>query len=68
VLDCARAFQAFVFAQDSQNLSDCHAASCPNAAMIVYSDISDPKSVACSALYVITTLTGDAFMVPLFIY
>jgi hypothetical protein len=66
VLDCAQAFQAFVFAQDSQDHSNCHQ-SCPNAATIVYSNISDPKSVANSALYVITTLVGDTFMVPLFI-
>jgi hypothetical protein len=64
-LDCARAFEAFVFAQDH---SDCHATSCPNAATIFYSDNSDPKSVANSALYVVTTLAGDSFMVPLFIY
>ncbi|KIM88071.1 hypothetical protein PILCRDRAFT_814747 [Piloderma croceum F 1598] len=60
MLDCARAFEAFVFAQDH---SDCHATSCPNAATIVYSDNSDPKFVANSALYVVTTLAGDSFMV-----
>ena len=62
VLDCARAFQAFVLAQDHYNCDPAF----PNAATIVYSDISDPKSVANSALYVVTTLVGDAFMVLLF--
>src|ERR1700733_7576713 len=67
-IEFARALEAFVFAQDSQDHSDCHATSCPTAATIFYSDNSDPKSVANSVLYLLTTLAGDSFMVPLFIY
>jgi len=59
LLDCARAFQAFILAQDHFKCDPMF----PNAATIIYSHISDPKSVTNSALYVLTTLVGDAFMI-----
>jgi hypothetical protein len=58
VLECASAFQAFILAQDQYNCDP----SLPNAATMVYFRASDPRYLASSALYVITTLIGDSFI------
>lgn len=58
LLSCARAFDAFIFAQDHATPSSPFP-----PAIVVYLNLAEPKSVASSALYVLTTLVGDAFMV-----
>jgi hypothetical protein len=63
VLDCASAFQAFILAQDQYNCDP----SLPNASTMVHFRVSDPKYLASSALYVITTLIGDSSMVQNFL-
>lgn len=60
-IDLSRAFDAFIYSQDSSQSSPLQAGQTP--ADLFYSYTATKKYVATSGLYVVIKATGDAFMV-----